>query len=100
MLSPQAGFLKQTPGCGQVQPASTLQLAAQPLPTLGASHVSVSSMMLLPQTACVVVSGSKLLQPALQPFWPGGSQTSPGSTMLLPQVMLVVQTLGLAAVHL
>jgi len=56
-------------------------------------------MMLSPQTACIPESGEKLLQPASQPFTPGGSQSSPGFTMLSPQRIVELQTLGLA-VHL
>src|SRR5437868_7032507 len=100
MLSPQVGFLKHTPARGQVKPFSTLQPAAQPLPACGGSHVSVSSMMLLPQTAGVEVSGLKLLQPGRQPALPGGSQISPGSTLPLPQAMLLPQTLGSELVQL
>lgn len=92
--SPHSGSAKHTFGLGHVKSASTKQFAEQPLPTLGASQVSPASITLLPQTDDAVGSGENPVQLALQPFTPGTSQISPGSSVPLLQPLVLEQVLG------
>src|SRR4051812_10240324 len=100
MLSLHFGFWKHTPACGQVQPLSAWQRLSQPLPGFFGSHVSPSSITLLPHTAgCEIVGAA--VQSTSQPFEPGGfaSHASPGSTTKLPHLIELAQVVGLFPSH-